>query len=206
MTAPETSEQEQEQEPRQDEVQDEHQLHADLESVLMVIDEPATVDQLAQAVSAPSPEVRAVLRELAADYDGLGGGPRRGFQLREIAGGWRIYSRPEHSSVVERFMVDGGTAKLSQAALETLAVVAYLQPATRSRVAGIRGVNSDSVMRTLVTRGLIAEVGQDPVTSATLYATTGYLLELLGIDSLDELPKLSPLLPGLADLDEFPES
>lgn len=196
MTAPHTAGQGQEPEAEL--------LRADLESILMVIDEPATVDQLAQAVSAASPEVQAALRELAADYDGLGAGPRRGFHLREIAGGWRIYSRPDHSTVVERFLVDGGTAKLSQAALETLAVVAYLQPTTRSRVAGIRGVNSDSVMRTLVTRGLIAETGQDPVTSATLYSTTGYLLELLGIDSLDELPQLSPLLPGLADLDEFP--
>lgn len=183
---------------------DESQLRADLEAVLMVIDEPATVDQLAQAVSLPSPQVRAALRELAADYDGLSSGPRRGFQLREVAGGWRIYSRSDHASVVERFMVDGGTAKLSQAALETLAVVAYLQPATRSRVAGIRGVNSDSVMRTLLSRGLVAETGQDPHTGATLYATTGYFLEVLGLDSVEELPQLSPLLPGLADLDEFP--
>lgn len=182
---------------------DTNALGAELEAVLMVIDEPVSVDQLSIAVEVASPYVRAVLRDLAADYDGLTGGPRRGFQLREVAGGWRIYSRTDHSAIVERFMVEGHTAKLTQAAMETLAVVAYLQPTTRSRVAGIRGVNSDSVMRTLVTRGLVAETGQDEQTGATRYSTTPYFLELLGVDSIDELPKLSPLLPGLNDLDEF---
>lgn len=179
---------------------DEAQLRARLEAVLMVVDEPVTVDQLADATQAGAAAVAAALAALAADYDGRSGGPRRGFELRELAGGWRIYSRPAHAEVVERFVVEGQTARLTQAALETLAVVAYLQPVTRSRVAGIRGVSSDSVMRTLISRGLVDEAGTDPQTGAVLYRTTGYLLETLGISSLDELPKLSDHLPGLGDL------
>ncbi|HEY4616441.1 MAG TPA: SMC-Scp complex subunit ScpB, partial [Citricoccus sp.] len=163
----------------------------------MVVDEPVTVDHLAEATQAGVADVAAALAALADDYDGRAGGPRRGFELRELAGGWRVYSRPAHADVVERFVVEGQTARLTQAALETLAVVAYLQPVTRSRVAGIRGVNSDSVMRTLISRGLVDEVGADPQTGAVLYRTTGYLLETLGISSLDELPKLSDHLPGL---------
>ncbi|WP_313816438.1 SMC-Scp complex subunit ScpB [Citricoccus sp.] len=171
-----------------------------LEAVLMVVDEPVTVAQLAEATGADPRQVADVLSALASDYDGLSGSPRRGFELRELAGGWRIYSRPAHAEVVERFIVEGQTARLTQAALETLAVVAYLQPVTRSRVAGIRGVNSDSVMRTLVTRGLVAEAGSEPHSGAVLYETTGYLLETLGVGSLQELPKLSDHLPGLSEL------
>lgn len=175
-------------------------LREQLEAVLMVVDEPVTVAQLTQATGAESTQVGEILSALADDYDGLSGRPRRGFELRELAGGWRIYSRPAHADVVERFVVEGQTARLTQAALETLAVVAYLQPVTRSRVAGIRGVNSDSVMRTLASRGLVTEAGTDPHTGAVLYRTTGYLLETLGVGSLDELPKLSEHLPGLGDL------
>jgi segregation and condensation protein B len=181
-------------------------LRERLEAVLMVVDEPVTVAQLAQAAGAEPAQVSAVLSALADDYDGLSGRPRRGFELRELAGGWRIYSRPAHADVVERFVVEGQTARLTQAALETLAVVAYLQPVTRSRVAGIRGVNSDSVMRTLASRGLVAEAGTDPHTGAVLYGTTGYLLETLGVGSLDELPKLSEHLPGLGDLAALAET
>ncbi|NUL44820.1 SMC-Scp complex subunit ScpB [Cellulosimicrobium funkei] len=166
----------------------------------MVVDEPVTVAQLSEATGADARHVADVLSALASDYDGLSGSPRRGFELRELAGGWRIYSRPAHAEVVERFIVEGQTARLTQAALETLAVVAYLQPVTRSRVAGIRGVNSDSVMRTLVSRGLVAEAGSDPHSGAVLYETTGYLLETLGVGSLQELPKLSNHLPGLSEL------
>jgi segregation and condensation protein B len=179
---------------------DEAWLREQLEAVLMVVDEPVTAAQLAEAAEADVARVADVLSTLASDYDGLSGTPRRGFELRELAGGWRIYSRPAHAGVVERFVLEGQTARLTQAALETLAVVAYLQPVTRSRVAGIRGVNSDSVMRTLVSRGLVAESGTDPHTGAVLYETTGYLLETLGVGSLDELPKLSDHLPGLSDL------
>lgn len=175
-------------------------VRGQLEAVLMVVDEPVTVAQLAEATGAEARQVADVLSALASDYDGLSGSPRRGFELRELAGGWRIYSRPAHAEVVEQFIVEGQTARLTQAALETLAVVAYLQPVTRSRVAGIRGVNSDSVMRTLVSRGLVAEAGSDPHSGAVLYETTGYLLEMLGVGSLQELPKLSNHLPGLSEL------
>lgn len=175
-------------------------VRGQLEAVLMVVDEPVTVAQLAEATGADARQVADVLAALASDYDGLSGSPRRGFELRELAGGWRIYSRPAHAEVVERFIVEGQTARLTQAALETLAVVAYLQPVTRTRVAGIRGVNSDSVMRTLVSRGLVAEAGSDPHSGAVLYETTGYLLETLGVGSLHELPKLSDHLPGLSEL------
>ncbi len=175
-------------------------LREQLEAVLMVVDEPVTVPQLAQATGAEPAQVDAALSALADDFDGLSGQPRRGFELRELAGGWRIYSRPAHADVVERFVIEGQTARLTQAALETLAVVAYLQPVTRSRVAGIRGVNSDSVMRTLASRGLVTEAGTDPHTGAVLYRTTDYLLETLGVGSLEELPKLSEHLPGLGDL------
>jgi segregation and condensation protein B len=181
-------------------------LREQLEAVLMVVDEPVTVAQLAEATGAEPAQVSAVLAALAADYDGRSGRPRRGFELRELAGGWRVYSRPAHADVVERFVVEGQTARLTQAALETLAVVAYLQPVTRSRVAGIRGVNSDSVMRTLASRGLVTEAGTDPHTGAVLYCTTGYLLETLGVGSLDELPKLSEHLPGLGDLAALAEA
>lgn len=174
-----------------------------LEAVLMVVDEPVTVAQLAEATGGDHDAVASGLAALAQDYDGLSGGPRRGFELRELAGGWRIYSRPAHADVVERFVVEGQTSRLTQAALETLAVVAYLQPVTRSRVAGIRGVNSDSVMRTLVSRGLVAEAGTDPQTGAVLYETTGYLLQTLGLGSLQELPKLSAHLPGLSELGDL---
>lgn len=175
-------------------------LREQLEAVLMVVDEPVTVAQLAEATGGEHRAVAAELAALARDFDGHSGTARRGFELRELAGGWRIYSRPAHADVVERFIVEGQTARLTQAALETLAVVAYLQPVTRSRVAGIRGVNSDSVMRTLVSRGLVAESGTDPHSGAVLYETTGYLLERLGIGSLQELPKLSAHLPGLSEL------
>lgn len=175
-------------------------VRGQLEAVLMVVEEPVTVAQLAEATGADAWQVADVLSALASDYDGLSGSPRRGFELRELAGGWRIYSRPAHAEVVERFIVEGQTARLTQAALETLAVVAYLQPVTRTRVAGIRGVNSDSVMRTLVSRGLVAEAGSDPHSGAVLYETTGYLLETLGVGSLQELPKLSDHLPGLSEL------
>ncbi len=187
-------------------------LREQLEAVLMVVDEPVTVAQLAEATGADAGAVGAALTRLARDYDGegstavdggAGGTVRRGFELRELAGGWRIYSRPAHAEVVERFIVEGQTARLTQAALEALAVVAYLQPVTRSRVAGIRGVNSDSVMRTLISRGLLAETGTDPHTGAVLYGTTGLLLELLGVGSLEELPPLSEHLPGLTEVENL---
>jgi segregation and condensation protein B len=153
---------------------------------------------LAQVVERPREEVAATLRELAAEYDAAG----RGFELRPAAGGWRLYTRASCAPYVERFVREGQSARISQAALETLAVVAYRQPTTRSRIAAVRGVNVDAVMRTLVTRGLIAEVGIERETGAILYATTDYFLDKLGLASLAELPEISDYLPDHSVLDD----
>ena len=166
-------------------------LRGALEAVLMVIDEPVPAMTIAQVVERPVAEVAAALAELAAGYTADG----RGFDLREVAGGWRYYTREEYAPVVERFVRDGQEIKLTQAALETLAVVAYRQPVSRARVSAVRGVNCDGVMRTLVLRGLIEEAGTEPETGAHLYRTTGYFLERLGLRDLGELPGLSPYLP-----------
>jgi segregation and condensation protein B len=130
----------------------------------------------------------------------------RGFELRQLAGGWRVYSRAAYSGIVSQFVVDGQTARLTQAALETLAVIAYRQPVSRARVSAIRGVNVDSVVRTLAQRGLIEEVGTDPVSGAFLYRTTAYFLERLGIGSVDELPQIAQHLPGLENLHDFDDA
>jgi segregation and condensation protein B len=175
-----------------------------LEAILMVVDEPTSVVSLAQVLEHPTAEVADALIELAEEYTVLG----RGFELREVglAGdgshtGWRIYSRAECAPVVERFVRDGQQAKLTQAALETLAVVAYRQPVSRSKVSAIRGVNCDGVMRTLLARGLVEEYGNDLETGAVLYQTTGYFLERMGLKTLDDLPDLAPLLPSAAEVD-----
>ncbi|QCQ15679.1 SMC-Scp complex subunit ScpB [Microbacterium sp. RG1] len=165
-----------------------------LEAVLLILDEPHSVVALAAAVSAPVPAVRKAIASLVADYDGEDGGPRRGFELREVGGGWRLYVREEYDRVITEFLGTQQPARLSQAALETLAVIAYKQPVTRGQVASIRAVNVDSVVRTLVGRGLITEVGHDGETGAILYGTTDALLEKLGINTIDELPHISPLL------------
>lgn len=171
-------------------------LRASIEAILLVADEPITVLTLAQLLERPRDEVAGALRELAAEYTGQG----RGFDLREVAGGWRFYTRDVCAPVVERFVTDGQQARLTQAALETLAVVAYRQPVSRARVSAIRGVNSDGVMRTLTLRGLVEDAGQDPESQAHLYRTTGYFLERLGLRDLGELPELAPYLP-----DDLPE-
>jgi segregation and condensation protein B len=172
-------------------------LRPSLEAVLMIADQPLDHLSLAQAVRAPAEDVEGALHALAAEYTEQG----RGFELRNTGGGWRFYSREEFAPVVEQFVVDGQQARLTQAALETLAVVAYRQPVSRSRVSAIRGVNVDGVMRTLVSRGLVKEVGTDLETGAHLYRTTGYFLERLGLTSLDELPEIAPFLPEMADLE-----
>lgn len=169
-------------------------LDAALEAMLMVADEPVPLVALATAVSRTVGEVRDAIARLVADYDGSGGGRRRGFELREVGGGWRIYARAEYDDLVADFVLTRTPTKLSQAALETLAVIAYRQPVTRTQVAHVRAVNVDSVVRTLAARGLVAEQGHDPVTGATLYVTTDQLLMHLGLNSLDELPRISPLL------------
>jgi len=166
-------------------------LRASLEAILLVADEPVAENVIAQVVERPTDEVAAALRELAAAYTADG----RGFDLREVAGGWRFYTRVECAGVVERFVRDGQEVRLTQAALETLAVVAYRQPVSRARISAVRGVNCDGVMRTLVLRGLVEESGSDPETGAILFQTTGYFLERLGLASLADLPELAPFLP-----------
>lgn len=172
---------------------------AAIEAILMVVDEPVTAIALATALEVPVESVEAVLRDLDRDY------ADRGFALREVAGGWRIYSRPEYAAAVERFILDGATAKLTHASLETLAVIAYRQPISRGRIGAVRGVNVDGVVRTLLARGLIEEIGAEPESGALLYGTTGYFLERLGLRDLAELPALAPYLPEVDVLDELAE-
>ncbi|NEB02117.1 SMC-Scp complex subunit ScpB [Streptomyces sp. SID13726] len=162
-----------------------------LEAVLMVVDEPATEEHLSKILERPKRQITKALRELAGEYAAQG----RGFELRHVANGWRFYSRAAYAPAVERFVLDGQQARLTQAALETLAVVAYRQPVSRSRVSAVRGVNCDGVMRTLLQRGLVAEAGTEPETGAILYVTTNYFLERMGLRGLDELPELAPFLP-----------
>lgn len=170
-----------------------------LEAILMVADEPMSVVTLATAVGAPVKRVRAAIAALVADFDGEDGGVRRGFELREVGGGWRIYVREEFDAVVSGYVLQQNPTKLSQAALETLAVIAYKQPISRGAIASIRAVNVDSVVRTLLGRGLITELFTDSETGAINYGTTDLLLTQLGINSIDELPKISPLLSDGAD-------
>ena len=174
------------------------ELRPSLEAVLMVADQPLDRVQLASVVGHPVEEVDAALHGLAEEYAEQG----RGFELRNVAGGWRYYTRDEFAPVVEGFVLEGQQARLTQAALETLAVVAYKQPVSRARVSAVRGVNVDGVMRTLLTRGLVEEAGQDGETGANLYRTTSYFLERIGITSLDELPELAPYLPDMDDLED----
>ncbi len=198
---------------------------AALEAVLMVTDEPVGEAQLAAVVGLGVDQVSALLVALQREYDGYtstgnGAGPvsaapvstapvpaaPRGFELRNVAGGWRIYSRRDFAHIVSRFVMDGQTARLTQAALETLAVIAYRQPVSRARVSAIRGVNVDSVVRSLAQRGLIEESGTDAESGAVLYQTTYYFLERMGISSAEDLPQLAPHLPGLENLQDFEDS
>jgi segregation and condensation protein B len=174
-----------------------------LEAILLIAEEPQSLVSLAAAVGSPVPAVRQAIEALVEDYDGLAGGPRRGFELREVGGGWRLYVREDYDDLVAEYVGGQAPSRLSQAALETLAVIAYKQPVTRGQVASIRAVNVDSVVRTLLARGLITEAFTDPETGAIHYATTDALLVNLGINSLDELPPISPLLDdGAQGFDE----
>ncbi|MGN9780300.1 SMC-Scp complex subunit ScpB [Nonomuraea sp. ZG12] len=166
-------------------------LKAALEAIMLVVDEPVPEVTLAQVLERPTHEVVAALRELSEEYTAA----ERGFDLRQVAGGWRYYTRADCAQLVERFVRDGQQTRLTQAALETLAVVAYRQPVSRARVAAVRGVNSDGVIRTLVARGLVEEAGSDPESQAVLYRTSSYFLERLGLKDLSELPELAPFLP-----------
>jgi segregation and condensation protein B len=176
-------------------------IRGQLEAVLLVVDEPVTVAVLAAAVQSPEPRVARELDALRDEY----AAERRGFDLREVGGGWRLYTRGDFAAVVERFMVEGQHARLTQAALETLAVVAYRQPVSRSRVSAVRGVNVDGVMRTLTSRGLVEEAGTDEATGAVLYRTTSYFLERLGLRELAQLPKLADFLPESTSIEELEE-
>lgn len=174
-------------------------VRAALEAVLMVADEPVPEPRLAAALDVPVAAVARHLAELALEYTTQ----QRGFVLRRVAGGWRVFSSPDHAEVVHRFLLDGQTSKLSQAALETLAIVAYRQPVSRARVGAIRGVNVDAVMRTLVARGMVEESGQDRETGAILYRTTDLFLQKIGLTTVEDLPDLAPFLPGADMLDEL---
>ena len=171
-----------------------------IEAILMVVDEPVTEITLASVLQVPVDQIKAALELLAPTYED------RGFTLKAINGGWRFYSHPECSDVVEKFVLDGQQNRLTQAALETLAVIAYRQPISRARVSAIRGVNVEAVMKTLVTRGLVEEYGLENETGAILYKTTSYFLERLGLNALTDLPPLAPHLPDIDGLDEILDS
>ena len=180
-------------------VVDEAELTGALEAVLLVVDAPVTDDALARAVGFDVGRVRTELHAIANRL----AESRSGIHLREVGGGWRFYTRDRFAPVVERFVLDGQQARLSKAALETLAGVAYRQPVTRARIAAVRGVNVDGVVRTLAARGLIEDAGSDAETGGVLYRTTEFFLERMGFSSLDDLPPLGPLLPDLDTVDEF---
>lgn len=179
---------------------DDAELRGALEAILLVVDEPVSELVLAQVLEQPAERIGPVLDEIAAGYTAAG----HGFELRRAAGGWRLYTRPEYATYVERFVLDGQSVRLTQAALETLAVVAYKQPVTRSRISAIRGVNCDGVIRTLVSRGLVEECGTEPDSGAFLYRTTTMFLEKLGLNSVDDLPPLAPFLPD--DVEELADA
>lgn len=181
-------------------VLDDAELRGALEAILLVVDEPVAELTLAQVLEQSPERIGPVLDDIAAGYTAAG----HGFELRRAAGGWRLYTRPEYATYVERFVLDGQSVRLTQAALETLAVVAYKQPVTRSRISAIRGVNCDGVIRTLVSRGLIEECGTEPDSGAFLYRTTTMFLEKLGLNSVDELPPLAPFLPD--DIEELADA
>lgn len=174
------------------------ELERSIEAILMVVEEPLSEVVLAQIIERPTEEVLEVLRRLQGEYEA----ERRGFELKQVSGGWRFYSHPELAPLVEKFVLDGQQAKLTQAALETLAVIAYRQPISRARVSAIRGVNVEAVMKTLVTRGLVEECGIEHETGAILYRTTNYFLERIGLNRVEDLPALAPFLPDVDGLDE----
>lgn len=181
---------------------DDDELGAVLEALLLVVDTPVTIDALASATEQPGYRIAAKLAAMAQDLAERDSG----IDLREAGGGWRMYTRAKYAPYVERLLLDGARTKLTRAALETLAVVAYRQSVTRARVSAVRGVNVDAVMRTLLARGLITEAGTDPDTGATTFATTDLFLERLGLTSLEDLPDIAPLLPDVDVIDDLSEN
>jgi segregation and condensation protein B len=181
----------------------EDSIEGAIEAILMVTDAPISLVALATALEIPVNQVRDAVLKLREDYEGKDGAGARGFELREVAGGWRIYVRENYDWAVKMFIANENPTKLSQAALETLSVIAYKQPIARGQIASIRGVNVDSVVRTLTSRGLVTELYTDSETGAIHYGTTSLLLEQLGINSLDQLPAISPYLPDvISDFNE----
>jgi segregation and condensation protein B len=201
-------------------------LRGCLEAILMVADQPQQSADLARVLAVDEVQVDEALTVLQEDYDGRGNisehgiagqgndsgssvdangsaGILRGFELRRTARGWQFANRADYEPVVAAFVTDGQTARLSQAALEALAIIAYRQPVTRAQVAAIRGVNSDGVIRSLVVRGLIREEGIDPESRAALLVTSGLFLEHMGLDSLDQLPSLAPFMPPISEMENM---
>lgn len=174
---------------------DSDSLRGAVEAILMVAEVPLSIVHLATSLDMPVPEIRQAVLAVKADFDGENGARPRGFELREVGGGWRVFVREEYEWAVREFISNENPTKLSQAALETLAVIAYRQPIARGQIASIRGVNVDSVVRTLLSRGLVTEVFTDSETGAINYGTTGTFLETVGINALDDLPLISPYLP-----------
>lgn len=181
---------------------DDDELGRVLEALLLVVDTPVTLEQLSSATDQSVERIAATLTQMAAELAARDSG----IDLREAAGGWRMYTRSRYAPYVERLLLDGARSKLTRAALETLAVVAYRQPVTRARVSAVRGVNVDAVIRTLVARGLITEAGTDADTGAVTFATTELFLERLGLSSLTDLPDIAPLLPGVDVIDDISEN
>ncbi|QNI06931.1 SMC-Scp complex subunit ScpB [Mycobacterium kubicae] len=173
-----------------------------LEALLLVVDTPVTAEALATATEQPVYRVDAKLRVMADEFTERDSG----IDLRQTGEGWRLYTRARFAPYVEKLLLDGARSKLTRAALETLAVVAYRQPVTRARVSAVRGVNVDAVMRTLLARGLITEVGLDEDSGAMTFATTELFLERLGLTSLADLPDIAPLLPDVDTIDDLSES
>jgi segregation and condensation protein B len=178
---------------------DADELGSVLEALLLVVDTPVTVEALASATEQPVYRIAAKLQQMADELTERDSG----IDLRKTSDGWRMYTRARFAPFVEKLLLDGARSKLTRAALETLAVVAYRQPVSRARVSAVRGVNCDGVMRTLVLRGLTEEAGTDSETGAILYRTTGYFLERLGLASLEDLPDLAPFLPeNIEDIED----
>ncbi len=181
---------------------DDDELARVLEALLLVVDTPVGAETLASVTEQPVDRITAKLESMAAELAERDSG----IDLREAGGGWRMYTRARYAPYVERLLLDGSRSKLTRAALETLAVVAYRQPVTRARVSAVRGVNVDAVIRTLVARGLITEAGTDEDTGATTFATTELFLERLGLSSLSDLPDIAPLLPDVDVIDDLSEN
>ncbi|GAA1027080.1 MULTISPECIES: SMC-Scp complex subunit ScpB [Amycolatopsis] len=180
-------------------VESDEALEAALEALLLVVDSPIAEDSLAETLQQPVARVTVALRTMAQKFTERASG----IDLRRVGEGWRFYTRDTYAPFVEKLLLDGQRSKLTRAALESLAVIAYRQPVTRARVAAVRGVNVDGVIRTLLARGLIEEMGTDPETTGTLYVTTELFLERLGLSSLNDLPPIAPLLPEVDTIDDI---